>query len=312
MQPSSIRELPRFIQRQSLFPMILLLAVSLLWAFSFGIIKTMLVGLPSPAVAVIRLGFALMVFAPFLRPRSIAKRTAAWLAGIGAIQFGVMYLLYLQAFQRLQAHEVALFTILTPLYVALLDGALENRLAPRHAAAALLSAVGAGVLVWGGVGTPNFIIGFFIVQGANLCFAAGQIAYKRTRPALPQLSDTHLFAWLTVGAFLATALAAGPLVKWADFAPTALQWGVLAFLGLIASGLGFFAWNLGALRVNTGTLAALNNAKVPLGVLVSLLIFNEHARIERLIFSFGLLATAVWLAETGRKKTAAPDGTAVK
>jgi drug/metabolite transporter (DMT)-like permease len=289
--------------------MLLLLAVSLLWAFSFGLIKTTLTDLPSPAVAVIRLGFALLIFAPFLRPTAIAKRTAAWLAGIGAIQFGVMYLLYLQAFQRLQAHEVALFTILTPLYVALLDGALENRLAPRHAAAALLSAVGAGVLVWGGVGTPNFIIGFLIVQGANLCFAAGQIAYKRTRPALPHLTDAHLFAWLTVGAFLATALAAGPLVKWSVFAPTALQWGVLAFLGLIASGLGFFAWNLGALRVNTGTLAALNNAKVPLGVLVSLVFFRESAHLDRLVISFALLAAAVWIAESVQKKTAVPEET---
>jgi len=290
--------------------MLLLLAVSLLWAFSFGLIKATLTDLPPPAVAVIRLGFALLIFAPFLRTGAIAKRTAAWLAGIGAIQFGVMYLLYMQAFQRLQAHEVALFTILTPLYVALLDGALENRLELRHAAAALLSAVGAGVLVWGGVGTPNFIIGFFIVQGANLCFAAGQIAYKRTRPALPHLNDAHLFAWLIVGAFAATALAAAPLVKWSVFAPTALQWGVLAFLGLIASGLGFFAWNLGALRVNIGTLAALNNAKVPLAVLVSLVVFKERAHLGRLVVAFVLLAAAVWIARPDSKKTAAPEETA--
>jgi drug/metabolite transporter (DMT)-like permease len=297
------------IRLESCFAMLILLAVSLLWAFSFGIIKTALADLPSPAVAVIRLGFALLIFIPFLRPSLIAKRTAAWLAGIGAIQFGVMYLLYLQAFQRLQAHEVALFTILTPLYVALLDGALENRLAPRHAAAAGLSVLGAGVLAWGGVGTPNFIIGFFVVQGANFCFATGQVAYKRTRPALPDLGDTHLFAWLMVGAFLVTALAAGPLVNWPDFSPTSFQWGVLAFLGLVASGLGFFAWNLGALRVNTGTLAALNNAKVPLGVLVSLIFFGEHAHRDRLAVSFVLLAAAVWLAESARKKPAAPEET---
>lgn len=278
--------------------MLLLLAVSLLWAFSFGIIKTTLVGLPSPAVAVIRLGFALLIFLPFLRPGEIAKRTAAWLAAIGAIQFGLMYLLYLQAFQRLKAHEVALFTILTPLYVALLDGALSNRLAPRHAAAAALSVVGAGVLVWGGVATPDFVVGFLLVQGSNLCFAAGQIAYKRTRPALPHLTDTQIFAWLTVGAFLIAAAFAGPFVNWTAFAPTSFQWAVLAFLGLVATGLGFFAWNLGALRVNTGVLAALNNAKVPLGVLVSILFFRESADPVRLALSFALLAAAVWLATT--------------
>lgn len=281
--------------------MLILLFVSLLWAFSPGLIKHFLGDLSSPAVATVRLGLTLMVFAAFLRPALLAKRTAAWLAGIGAIQFGVMYLLYLQAFKHLQGHEVYLFTILTPLYVVLLDGALDNKLAPRHAAAALLSAVGAGVLVWRGVGTPDAMIGFTLVQGANLCFAAGQIAYKRTRPALAHLGDAHLFGWLALGGFAATALVSLPFTAWAAFTPTATQWLVLAGLGLGASGAGFFLWNIGLARVNAGTLAALNNAKIPLGVVVSLLLFREPTDPVKLALSLALLATAVWLAESGPK-----------
>ncbi len=281
--------------------MFLLLFVSLLWAFSPGLIKHFLGDLSSPAVATVRLGLTLLVFAPFLRPAKLAKRTAVWLAGIGAIQFGVMYLLYLEAFKHLQGHEVYLFTILTPLYIVLLDGALDNKLAPRHAAAALLSAVGAGVLVWRGVGTPDAMIGFTLVQGANLCFAAGQIAYKRTRPALAHLGEPHLFGWLALGGFVATALVSVPFAAWAAFTPTATQWLVLAGLGLGASGAGFFLWNIGLSRVNTGTLAALNNAKIPLGVTASLLIFNEPTDPVKLALSLTLLATAVWLAESGPK-----------
>ena len=177
--------------------MLLLLLVSLLWAFSPGLIKHFLGDLPSPAIATIRLGLTFLVFAPFLRPGLLAKRTAAWLAGIGAIQFGLMYLLYLQAFKHLQSHEVYLFTILTPLYVVLLDSAIVNKLAPRHAVAALLSVVGAGLIIPRGVGTANVMTGFLLVQGANLCFAAGQIAYKRTRPALAEkATDAQLFSWL--------------------------------------------------------------------------------------------------------------------
>ncbi|MCX6937630.1 MAG: EamA family transporter [Verrucomicrobia bacterium] len=281
--------------------MLILLFVSLLWAFSPGLIKHFLGDLSSPAVATVRLGLTLMVFAAFLRPALLAKRTAAWLAGIGAIQFGVMYLLYLQAFKHLQGHEVYLFTILTPLYVVLLDGALDNKLAPRHAAAALLSAVGAGVLVWRGVGTPDAMIGFTLVQGANLCFAAGQIAYKRTRPALAHLCDAHLFGWLALGGFATTALVSLPFTAWAAFTPTATQWLVLAGLGLGASGAGFFLWNIGLARVNAGTLAALNNAKIPLGVVASLLLFREPTDPVKLALSLALLATAVWLAESGPK-----------
>lgn len=281
----------------------LLLFVSLLWAFSPGLIKHFLGDLPSPAVATVRLGLTFLVFAPFLRTTLFAKRSSAWLAGIGAIQFGLMYLFYLQAFQHLQGHEVFLFTILTPLYVVLLDSAIANKLSLRHAIAALLSVIGAGVIIPRGVGTADVMIGFVFVQGANLCFAAGQIAYKRTRPAfVKKATDAQLFAWLALGGFVATALVAAPVTKWSAFTPTGTQWLVLAFLGLVASGAGFFLWNRGLAQVNAGTLAAMNNLKIPLGVAVSLLVFDEPAHLPRLLASLALLATAVLIAEWHNKQ----------
>lgn len=287
--------------------MLLLLLVSLLWAFSPGLIKHFLGDLPSPAIATMRLGLTVLVFAPFLRFRLFAPATAGWLAGIGAIQFGLMYLLYLQAFKHLQGHEVYLFTILTPLYVVLLDSAIANKLAPRHAAAAVLSVVGAALIIPRGVGTADVMIGFLFVQGANLCFAAGQVAYKRTRPALAEkASDAHIFAWLALGGFVATTLVAAPITKWTAFAPSPTQWLVIAFLGLVASGGGFFLWNRGLAQVNAGTLAALNNAKIPLGVAVSLLVFKEPTHLPYLLGSLALLAAAVWIAETGKPKSTEP------
>lgn len=287
--------------------MLLLLLVSLLWAFSPGLIKHFLGDLPSPAIATMRLGLTFLVFAPFLRFRLFAPATAGWLAGIGAIQFGLMYLLYLQAFKHLQGHEVYLFTILTPLYVVLLDSAIANKLAPRHAAAAVLSVVGAALIIPRGVGTADVMIGFLFVQGANLCFAAGQVAYKRTRPALAEkASDAHIFAWLALGGFAATTLVAAPITKWTAFAPSPTQWLVIAFLGLVASGGGFFLWNRGLAQVNAGTLAALNNAKIPLGVAVSLLVFKEPTHLPYLLGSLALLAAAVWIAETGKPKSTEP------
>src|SRR4051812_29977768 len=99
-----------------MFPLIF---VSLLWAFSFGLIKGRLAGLDPVAVSVLRLAIAALVFLPFLRPRMLPRRDVITLAIIGAIQFGVMYMLYTAAFVHLKAHEVALATILTPVYVAL-------------------------------------------------------------------------------------------------------------------------------------------------------------------------------------------------
>lgn len=279
--------------------MLPLLFVSLLWAFSFGLIKGRLAGLDPVAVSVLRIAFASVVFLPFLRPRALPRRDVVTLAVIGAIQFGFMYVLYTAAYAHLKAHEVAIATILTPIYVAIIDAAVENRTRWRHVAAAVLAVIGAGVLIWENRASDTVITGFLIVQGANLCFAAGQVGYKRIRPSLPKtVSDAGIFFWPCAGALAATVLASLFYTDWTAFRPTSSQWGVLAYLGVLASGLGFFLWNYGATKVNTGTLAAFNNAKVPLGVLCSLAFFDEAPdSIPRLIASLVLLIFAVLVAE---------------
>jgi len=76
------------------------------------------------------------------------------------------------------------------------------------------------------------------------------------------------------------------------------------YLGVLASGAAFFLWNLGAVRVSTGTLAVMNNAKLPLGVAVSLLVFGEKTDLARLLFGGGLILAAAlyaqWLEKRGR------------
>ena len=92
----------------------LLILTSLVWAFSYGLIKGQLTGIDSSAVAVMRLLCASIVFLPFLKVKQIPSRNSWRLAIIGAIQFGIMYVLYLRAYAYLQAFEVVLFTIFTP------------------------------------------------------------------------------------------------------------------------------------------------------------------------------------------------------
>ena len=58
------------------------------------------------------------------------------------------------------------------------------------------------------------------------------------------------------------------------------QWKSILYLGFVASGIGFFLWNKGATLSNPGTLAAFNNAVVPLAVICSLFLFGEIRNIE--------------------------------
>ena len=273
--------------------MLRLLLVSLIWAFSFGLIKDGLTGLPSSAVAFIRLTIALAVFAPFLRLRTLSATDSARLLLIGAVQYGLMYVAYIHAFAHLKAYEVALFTVFTPIYVAVINDLFARRINFIALAAGVLAVAGGGVIEYQQLSSPEMWRGFFLLQGANLCFAFGQIFYRRTMSRLPETrTDLQVFGLLYVGAMLTAALAAGG-TDWNTLLITPKQAGILLYLGIVASGLGFFLWNTGARQVGSGTLAVFNNLKIPFGILVSVLFFGEKADWPRLLGGGALMALAL-------------------
>jgi carboxylate/amino acid/amine transporter len=275
--------------------MALLLIASFVWAFSFGLIKKYLGGLDANFVAFVRLALSFLLFLPLLKPRKTSPAMAFRLFMIGMVEFGLMYVFYIQAFRFLAAHQVALFTIFTPLYVAAADDLWEKRFRPRNLWAALLAVAGTAVIVYSSWQTKSLLCGFLLVQASNACFAAGQVCYRRLEPRRLDWHDRDGFAWLYLGGTAAAALAmlffSGPL----DLSLSASQLLVLLYLGLLASGVGFFLWNVGATSVSAGTLAVFNNVKVPLAVLVSLLFFGEHADRLRLLAGGGVIAFAIWL-----------------
>lgn len=277
----------------------LLLLVSFIWAVSFGIIKDRLAGLDSTALGVVRIALAALVFLPFLRPKKINANLALRLAAIGAVEFGIMYLFYMAAFRYLAAYEVAIFTIFTPLWITFFDALAARRATLNLVLAALLAIAGAAVITWQTI-TPShtLLMGFLLVQGSNIAFALGQIWYRRTRATIPAgITDASLFAFLYLGALAVTVATSLTMTNWTAFHPTGAQWLALVYLGVISSGLCFFWWNKGATRVNAATLAAFNNAKIPLAVACSLLIFRESANIPRLLIGGALLAIAILIAQ---------------
>ncbi len=273
--------------------MIYLIVVSLIWAFSFGLIKGL--GLDGSLLAASRLGLALLVLLPFLRLRSVSFRTGAAFVGIGAVQFGVMYLAYNESFRFLASYETALFTLTTPLFVTLFADALERTVRWRALLAAVVAFAGAALVV---KKASQPLLGIALVQLSNLAFAVGQVLYKRLRARHAALRDRDVFALLFFGGF-AVALAAAS-ARGVTLAFTPKQAWVMLYLGVLASGVGFFLWNVGATKVSAGVLAVMNNAKIPLAVAVSLLFFGERSSVTNLtalLASLGLMTFAVWLAE---------------
>lgn len=273
-----------------------LLGVTALWAFSFSLIGVYLAGQVDSYFAVLfRIALAALVFLPFLRPKKLAMRQRLILMGLGALQLGVMYIFFYQSFLLLSVPEVLLFTIFTPLYIAMLDDLLFGRFTPFYLLTALLAVLGAAVIRYDGI-DAGFWLGFLVVQGANLCFALGQVGYRRLSAELPDnLAWHNVFGWFFLGA-LAVALPAFVLLGNPAAMPgSATQWAVLAWLGLVASGVGYFAWNLGATKVDAGTLAVMNNALVPAGLLVNLVIWNRDADLLRLLLGALIMGFSLWL-----------------
>ena len=282
--------------------MIYLAVVSIIWAFSFGLIGSSLAGLDSFLVATLRLGIASVAFLFMLRIKSIGLIDHARLVLMGAIQFGVMYGCYMKAFQYLPSHIVAIFSITTPIYVVLIHNLRQKSFSKKFILVALLSVVGAGIIKAQSVPSGDIWTGFSLMQVAGLSFAFGQVAYRDWKKGNPQVVDRSVFGLLILGGFVSVGCFSFILTDFSDLNISLEQWQSIVYLGIVASGLGFFLWNKGATKVNPGTLAAFNNAVVPLAVLCSLFVFREVESLSsedllRLILGSSFILGAVVLSK---------------
>jgi drug/metabolite transporter (DMT)-like permease len=279
--------------------MVYLLVVSIIWAFSFGLIKNQLAGLDANFIAAARLLISLLVFIPFLRVKGLTKKQTSWLMLVGAVQYGVMYIAYNYAFQYLKAYEVALFTIFTPIYVTLMNDAIRKRMHWVSLLATLVTVAGTAIVRRGGVIQSDILTGFLIVQISNLGFAFGQVYYREIMSGLPtgRFDNLKVFGLLYLGGFITAGISAAVFTPWQSFIITNQQIMVLVYLGAIASGLSFFLWNVGARKVNAGSLAIFNDLKIPLAVIVSIVFFGEQASWLNLLVGGGIAVAALFFNE---------------
>jgi carboxylate/amino acid/amine transporter len=276
--------------------MALLILVTVLWAFSFSLIGEFLAGHVDSDFAVLsRVLMASLLFLPLTRWAGVPGRLKLGIMLTGALQFGITYLCLYRSFAYLTVPEVLLFTVFTPLYVTLIDDALYRRFSPVALLAAAVATLGAAIIRYDGL-SQDYLTGFLLLQLANLTFASGQVGYKHLMQAFP----LPVPAWRTFGYFFfgALVIAVPSFLVFSDASrlpATGLLWGVLAWLGVAASGLGLYLWNRGACQVDAGTLAVMNNVLVPAGLLVNLLIWNRDADLLRLLIGGGVIALSLWL-----------------
>jgi drug/metabolite transporter (DMT)-like permease len=254
-----------------------LLIVSIIWSASFGLFKACLTTVDPSLVAFLRLGLALLVFAPLLNVKALPTKAKVAYFGIGAVQYGMMYLFFNHSFRYLNGWQVALMTVFTPFYIVIIEGLWKKKFDVSFLAAALLAVAGATIAIYEkGIALPSSIAGCVLVQLSDISFALGVLAYRNVRKKHPEVPDARLYALLFAGG---TTIALGMTILSGGFAQIgtlgATQWEAVLYMGLVSSGLCFFLWNVGATQVSTGTLAVMSDMKIPMAVAVSLLFFKE-------------------------------------
>ncbi|KMV32793.1 carboxylate/amino acid/amine transporter [Franconibacter pulveris] len=275
--------------------MALLIITTILWAFSFSLIGEYLAGhVDSTFSVLMRVGLAALVFLPFLRTRGQSIKTLSLYMLVGALQLGVMYLFSFRAYLYLTVSEFLLFTVFTPLYITMIYDLLSKRpLRWGYALSALLAVMGAAIIRYDKV-SDHFWTGLLLVQLANISFAIGMVGYKRLMETRPMPQHTA-FSWFYLGAFLVAVVAWFIIGNPQKLPTTTLQWGILVWLGVAASGLGYFMWNYGATQVDAGTLGIMNNVHVPAGLLVNLAIWQEQPHWPSFIIGGTVIMASLWV-----------------
>jgi drug/metabolite transporter (DMT)-like permease len=264
-----------------------LIAISILWSFSFGIIKYGLAGIDSSFISFARNVIALTFFSSVTIYNIKKFSFDLKLVGIGALQFGLMYIFYIESYQYLPAYLIATFTITTPIYVVLASKYLNGNSLNRNGIyAILLVIIGSYLMRFNSLNLKDYMLGFVLIQCANIFFATGQILFKKWNDKNKDKDIVHNFSQLFFGATLITSIfyflgsSESAILNQSNLFS-------LLFLGIISSGIGFLMWNIGATKVSAEKLAIMNNAVIPIAIFNSYLIFGEE--INFILFFPGLI-----------------------
>lgn len=286
-----------------------LIFITIIWAFSFSLIGEFLAGKVDSYFAVwIRVLLASLVFIPFTNFKNIANSLKLKIMAIGIVQIGLMYIFFYKSFMFLSVPEVLLFTIFTPIYITLYYDFLKKKFNPLYLLSTSLAVLGAFIIRYAEINS-DFLVGFLLVQGANICFAIGQISYKYVMQQEKMKNVKHLsvFGYFHFGALIVSTITFLAFGNFDKISPSLIEWGVLFWLGLVASGFGYFLWNRGACSVDAGVLAIMNNILIPMGLLVNIVLWNKDVNYLTLFVGGSIIMGSLYLHYFIMKRSSKPS-----
>jgi drug/metabolite transporter (DMT)-like permease len=217
------------------------LAVMVLWAANFIVVKSAVAVLPPVGFTFLRFLIASATLLLLLRWREgsigLPRSDAVAIFGLGAIGFGVYQILWTTGLSTIPAGDSALLIASTPVFVAILAvAARSDVLTPAKLVGAIVSFVGVALVIASG---PGLSLGGSIGGEAITLLAAGCWSFYMAfgAPFLGRYSPLRATAWATVaGTIVLAPIAASQLstVPTSELTPGVL--GAVLYSGFLAAG----------------------------------------------------------------------------
>ena len=270
-----------------------LFITTILWSFSFSLIGNFIaVEMNSWTLAFLRSLVACIFFAPWINFK-IPFDYVIKMIIIGALQIGIMYLLYLNSFNYASVQKILLFTITTPLYVFIISQLFNGEFKLTSISIIIISIIGGFIIRMTSFNIAD-LTALLLVQLANICFASGQVFYRRLKRYNKDTVNINTdFAFFFIGATFITLL--GLIASPYNYSnPESIeQWLLILWLGGGASGFGYFLWNYGSTKVKVETLATMNNLVIPLGLFVDIIFFSGNHDFQTLIIGTLIIISSI-------------------
>ena len=176
--------------------MIYLAIVSLIWAFSFGLIGSMpcpgWIPFSSPPYD---LGVPPYSSCPFYGPRKLCGATACGWSSSGRSSSGSCTPAICELFTTSPPTWWRSSLSSPPsMWLSFMHDLRQRTFSSRYLVAALVSVVGAGAIKAKTIPTGDFWIGFGLMQAAGIAFAYGQVAYRDWKRNNPQTNDRSVYS----------------------------------------------------------------------------------------------------------------------
>jgi drug/metabolite transporter (DMT)-like permease len=274
-----------------------------LWASAFAGIRAGLKSFDPGQLSVLRLtiaSIALLIVAPFAGVRVPARADLVALLAAGLTGMAGYQLLLNAGERSVSAGTASVLVATNPIFVALMAiRFLGERLTPRAWAGICVAFTGALIIAVGQSNGISLSAGALLVLGAAVSLATFFVVQK---PLLTRYSSFEMTTYATIIATV-MLLPLAPSVPNATAHASAESVGAVAFLGLGASALGFFAWAYTTARLDVSRAASALYLVPAVAILVAWLWLGELPTLTTIIGG-AIALSGVLLTNSGRRTSA--------